>query len=187
MRHSLPVHFAAAPRCFVRLLFFCGCNRSLKALQLLLWGREGSPRSLSATLTLQSCPPSARPCGRGVGWGPRGSICICSHSAILVDSRAPLSHLGVILEPWAAVLLGCLWVQMVTVSFFYIMFEECEGSTVHMEGNEAQIWAIRAAPPPFFTHQLHFYVSFECTFVRWTYSYGVSGDISVLTLLQGVR
>lgn len=60
MRHSLPVRFAAAPRCFVRLLFFCGCKWSLEALQLLLWGREGSPRSLSATLPLQSCPPSAR-------------------------------------------------------------------------------------------------------------------------------
>lgn len=61
---------------------------------------------------------------RGVGWGPRGSICICSHSAILVDPRASLSHLGVILEAWAAVLLLLVGAN---VSFLYIMFEECEG------------------------------------------------------------
>lgn len=182
-RHRPPVLSAASPRCPVRVVFFCGCGWSLKGF--CCGEREGSPCRLSAPPIPPSCLPSAcRGRGRG-GWvgpprkylylfplcyfsGPQGFIksfrrgyfgCFGSGFAWL------LGHRVIFIRCWRNVrdaLYICTAVKLKHLPF--------------------GLWG----PTPVFTHLLFY---FKCSInarACLTHSYGVSGDVSVLTLLQGV-
>lgn len=157
------MHFAASPRCCVHALFFCGRSGVWRPCSVCCGEGRGLQSVCPADTTIM--PPLSVSMWTGCWVGPRRK---CLYLLQLCYFSGPQGFI------WE--LFWKLWQRFCSAAF------GCKWSLCHFFTQ-----CVRNARVELYIPSLQFIFSFECTFVRSTYSYGVSGDISLLALLQGVR